>query len=106
MINESGLENLAGAVKGLINSLPDSELELMASSIGNTNANAIRHWRDKVKEEYKLLDKGLSQVRDDVKAAGPTIPPRSRASIRCHKCQTWVKVEDEHPCFGTEVVDD
>ncbi len=41
-------EALREAGRGLVNALPDLELEIAEEGWGVTNANVVRHWRDKL----------------------------------------------------------
>ena len=43
---EDTVAELKRAGRGLVNSLPDLELEIAEEGWGVTNANVVRHWRD------------------------------------------------------------
>ena len=45
---EAENEVLKEAGRGLVNALPDLELEIAEEGWGVTNANVVRHWRDKL----------------------------------------------------------
>jgi len=46
--------DLFEAATGLVNSLPDNVIDWARDGIGNSNAGAIIHWRDRVKATLEL----------------------------------------------------